>query len=54
MIHFVMMETTRLNATLMEVLVATIATQHGIISALSVNALKNDNLLRFKPFSRFL
>ena len=40
MIHFVMTETTHLNATLMEVLVATIACHHGITSALSVNALK--------------
>merc|ERR1712179_73492 len=38
------MQTTHLSATLMEVLVATITTQYGITSALSVNALKNSLL----------
>ena len=52
MILSVMMEIIHLSATLMEVLVATITTQYGITSALSVNVLKNS--LLFLKRSRFM
>ena len=44
MIHFVMMEITMLNATLMEVLVAIKQVLFGTFSALLVNALKVERI----------
>ena len=53
MIPSVMMEIIHLSATLMEVLVATITTQYGITSALSVNVLKNSLLFEKILFHDF-
>ena len=51
MIHFVMTETIRLNATLMGVLVATTTTHYGTTFVLSANALKNEGSSRGRKSS---